>query len=116
MRRAVFSTFLFTAILGLGCLGVAVPGRTEGLKHPIGLGKDCKALFEEYRGRAEHSSGEMGFYYSAFAYAYGASGSYACGFSLDPRGAVERCNTMSSFDSGVLTLSGNAAGPILATT
>ena len=34
MRRAVLSTFLFTTILGLGCMGVAVPGKADELKHP----------------------------------------------------------------------------------
>ena len=29
MRRTVLSTFLFVAILGLGCMGLAVPGNTE---------------------------------------------------------------------------------------
>ena len=29
MRRAVLSTFLFVAILGLGCMGVAVPGKAD---------------------------------------------------------------------------------------
>ena len=38
MRRAVLSTFLFVAILGLGCMGVAVSGKADGLKHPIKLG------------------------------------------------------------------------------
>ena len=30
MRRAVLSTCLFVAILGLGCMGVAVPGNAYG--------------------------------------------------------------------------------------
>ena len=30
MRRAVLSTFLFVAILGLGCMGVAVPAKAYG--------------------------------------------------------------------------------------
>ena len=30
MRHAVLSTFLFVAILGLGCMGVAVPGKAYG--------------------------------------------------------------------------------------
>ena len=38
MRRAVLTTFLFTAILGLGCMGVAVPGKAhehcDDLNHP----------------------------------------------------------------------------------
>ena len=29
MRRAAISTFLFVAILGLGCMGVAVPGKAD---------------------------------------------------------------------------------------
>jgi hypothetical protein len=29
MRRAVLNTFLFVAILGLGCMGVTVPGKAD---------------------------------------------------------------------------------------
>ena len=32
MRHAVLSTFLFVAILGLGCMGVAVPVKADELK------------------------------------------------------------------------------------
>jgi hypothetical protein len=38
MRRTILSTFLFVAILGLGCMGVAVPGKAdehcEDTNHP----------------------------------------------------------------------------------
>ena len=108
MRRTVLSTFLFTAILGLGCVGVAVPGQAEELKHPIELGKECKVLFQEYYDRSrsddgpvvgEDSSSNFHFY-NAFAYAYGATGKYACGYDVSPRPALERCNSMSSHSPG----------------
>ena len=74
-------------------MGVTVPGKADELKHPIELGKECKVLFKEYLGKAETSSS---FFYDAFAYAYGPSGSYACGYSASPRSAVEYCNTISN--------------------
>ena len=94
MRRSAPITFLFVAILGLGCMGVSAPGKADELKHPIELGKECKVLFEEYLWAAENLIWMD--YYNAFAYAYGASGSYACGYDESPRGAVENCNTLSA--------------------
>ena len=73
MRHAVLSTFLFVAILGMGCMGVAVPGKTEELKHPIELGAKCKAHYERFLAWDQ--------YYKNFGYAYDAKGSYACGTS-----------------------------------
>ena len=98
MRRTVLSTFLFVVILGLGCISVSAPGKADELKHPIELGKECKVLFEEYLWAAE--SLPWIHYYNAFAYAYGASGSYACSFEQSPRSAVERCNKLSSGGRG----------------
>ena len=98
MRRTALSTFLIVAILGLGCMGVSAPGKADELKHPIELGKECKVLFEEYLWAAE--SLPWIHYYNAFAYAYGASGSYACSFEQSPRSAVERCNKLSSGGRG----------------
>ena len=99
MKHTVLSTFLIVAILGLGCMGVTVPSKADELKHPIELGKKCKVLFEEYLGKVTGGVGHMqhSFYYNAFAYAYGPSGSYACGYSESPRSAVENCNTMSTY-------------------
>ena len=48
MRRTVLSTFLFVAILGLGCMGVAVPGKADELKHTIVLKLKCQDHFEKY--------------------------------------------------------------------
>jgi len=98
MRRTALSTFLIVAILGLGCMGVSAPDKADELKHPIELGKECKVLFEEYLWAAE--SLPWIHYYNAFAYAYGASGSYACSFEQSPRSAVERCNKLSSGGRG----------------
>jgi len=98
MRRTALSTFLIVAILGLGCMGVSAPGKADELKHPIELGKECKVLFEEYLWAAENLIWMD--YYNAFAYAYGASGSYACSFEQSPRSAVERCNKLSSGGRG----------------
>jgi hypothetical protein len=108
MRRTVLRTFLFTAILGLGCMGVTVTGQAEELKHPIELGKECKVLFQEYYDRIrsddgpdDGSDGPRNFhFYNAFAYAYGATGKYACGYDVSPRPALERCNFMSSHSPG----------------
>ena len=109
MRRAVLSTFLFVAILGLGCMGVTVPGQAEELKHPIELGKHCKVLFQEYYDRSRSDDALVSalsqdpiklLIYNAFAYAYGATGKYACGYDLSPRPALERCNFMSSHSPG----------------
>ena len=102
MRRAALSTFLYVAFLGLGCMGVAVPGKAEELKHPIELGKECKVLFETYLNQIERllQWTRMFGHYNAFAYAYGASGSYACSFEQSPRSAVERCNKLSSGGRG----------------
>ena len=91
MRRTALCTFLFVAILGLGCMGVSAPGKAEKLKNLISLGKECKALFETYL--KDIKSGKW--YFSAFAYAYGRSESYACGLSKSPSGALSVCNTMS---------------------
>jgi|TARA_B100000959_G_C14398765_1_gene385316 hypothetical protein len=44
MIRAFLGIFLFVAILGLGCMGVVVPGKADELKHPIELGANCKIL------------------------------------------------------------------------
>jgi hypothetical protein len=108
MRRTILSTFLFVAILGLGCMGVAVPGKADELEHPIELGKECKALCEEYYDRSRSdtdqpgdvlrtNTGSINFnFYNAFAYAYGATGKYACGYDVTPRPALERCNFMVS--------------------
>jgi hypothetical protein len=98
MRRTVLSTFLFVVILGLGCISVSAPGKADELKHPIELGKECKALFETYLTEIERllQWTRMFGHYNAFAYAYGASGSYACGYDESPRGAVENCNTLSA--------------------
>ena len=103
MRRTVLSTFLFVVILGLGCISVSAPGKADELKHPIELGKECKALFETYLSHIEIlRQFEKNFgYYNAFAYAYGASGSYACGYDESPRGAVENCNTLSAVGSAL---------------
>ena len=98
MRRTALSTFLVVAILGLGCMVVAAPGKADELKHPIELGKECKVLFEKYLGATETRISMT--YYNAFAYAYGASGSYACSFEQSPRSAVERCNKLSSGGRG----------------
>ena len=98
MKRTALSTFLIVAILGLGCMGVSAPGKADELKHPIELGKKCKVLFEEYLWAAE--SLPWIHYYNAFAYAYGASGSYACSFEQSPISAVERCNKLSSGGRG----------------
>jgi hypothetical protein len=100
MRRTALNTFLIVAILGLGCMGVAAPGKADEPKHPIELGKECKALFERYLYRKFIVPSFD--YYNAFSYTYGTSGSYACGYALSPRSAVDRCNEMSSeggFDS-----------------
>ena len=98
MRRTVLSTFLFVIILGLGCISVSAPGKADELKHPIELGKECKALFETYLTEIERllQWTRMFGHYNAFAYAYGASGSYACGYDESLRGAVENCNTLSA--------------------
>ena len=42
MIRAVLSTFLFVAILGLGCMGVAVPGKADELKQKPWAGYKTK--------------------------------------------------------------------------
>ena len=45
MRRAALSTFLFVAVLGLGCMGVAVPGKAsdhcEDTSHPRYDASEC---------------------------------------------------------------------------
>jgi len=71
MRRTVLSTFLFAAILGLGCMGVTVPGKAEELEHPIVLQSKCQEHFEEFLDWSE--------YYKTFAYVSGGR-SYACSF------------------------------------
>ena len=86
MRRAVLSTFLFAAILGLGCM--AVPGKADELEHPIELGAKCKAKFE-YSLSSIRWKNE---YYKAFAYAYDAKGRYTCALSKGKGKAIESCN------------------------
>jgi len=68
MRRTDLSTFLIVAILA--CMGVAAPGKAEELKHPIELGKECKASFGHFLNWRTH--------YKSFADAYDAKGSYVC--------------------------------------
>ena len=88
MRRNVLSTFLFVATLGLGCMGVAVPGRTDELKHPIELGAKYKAKIEyslsSFRWKNQ--------YYKAFAYAYDAKGRYTCALNKDEGRTIKSCN------------------------
>jgi len=124
MRRTVLSTFLFVTILGPGCMGVTVPSQAEELKHPIELGKECKVLFQEYYDRSRSDTDQAGNldadvipepinfnFYNAFAYAYGATGKYACGYDVSPRPALERCNFMSSDrDGGEASLPPGATG------
>ena len=98
MRHTILSTFLFAVILGLGCMGVAVPGKADELKHPIELGKECRILFDKYLWATENRASFN--YYNAFAYAYDTSGRYACGYAQSPRSAVERCNEMASGERG----------------
>jgi len=54
MRRTALSTFLFAAILGLGCLGVAVPSKAddhcEDESNPRYDATDCEKQAEEIRG------------------------------------------------------------------
>ena len=46
MKRAVLSTFLFAAILGLGCMGVVAPGNAdehcEDTSHPQYDAVECE--------------------------------------------------------------------------
>jgi len=58
MRHAVLSTFLFVAILGLGCLGVAVPGKADELKQKPWAGYKTKIT-------ASSSNWELRIRYSA---------------------------------------------------
>ena len=85
MRRTVLSTFLFVAILGLGCMGVAVPGQAEELEHPIVLQPKCQEHFEKFLEWSE--------YYKTFAYVSGDRG-YACVFRQGTEEAVEACNSL----------------------
>jgi len=48
MRRTVLSTSPILAILGLGCMGVNVPGKADDLKHPIELEARCEGLAENF--------------------------------------------------------------------
>ena len=48
MRRAVLSTFLFVAILGLGCMGAVAPGKAdehcEDTSHPQYDAAECEQI------------------------------------------------------------------------
>jgi hypothetical protein len=84
MRHTVLSTFLFVAILGLGCMGVTVPGQADDLKHPIGLKPKCKTHFEKFL--------DWGHYYKTFAYASGSLG-YGCSYREGTEEALAACNS-----------------------
>ena len=86
MRRAVLSTFLFVAILGLGCMGVAVPGKADELKHPIVLQPKCQEYFDKYLDKVQQHAD---FYYSSFAYVSGSLG-YSCAWGGDDERAIEK--------------------------
>lgn len=90
MRRIVLSTFLFVAILGLGCMGVAVPGKAEELKHPIVLQGKCKRSFDAWLDLARYNST---YYFSSFAYVQpNTNGVVACAWGYNDKRAIERCN------------------------
>jgi len=70
-------------------------------KHPIKLGIKCLDIFQTFLGAAQNSSLEGGWRTSAFAYAVGTSGEYACGLARSTSEAIRRCNTGDTTGAGV---------------
>jgi len=70
-------------------------------KHPIKLGTKCLALFKTFLGVAQSSDYEGGWRDSAFSYAAGKSGAYACGLARSPSDALHRCNPRNTIGAGV---------------
>ena len=121
MRRTALSTFLIVAILGLGCMGVSVPGRathtceTGGLyemtgencyidyqlKHSIKLGAKCWDFLNIPRSFPKLRSGGGGWRTSTLAYVFGTSSKYACGLARSASEAIRRCNTRDTTGAGL---------------
>jgi len=121
MRRTALSTFLIVAILGLGCMGVSVPGRathtceTGGLyemtgencyidyqlKHSIKLGAKCWDFFKHSSELPKTPIRRGGWRTSTLAYVVGTSSKYACGLARSASEAIRRCNTRDTTGAGL---------------
>ena len=87
MRRTVLSTFLFVAILSLGCIGVAVPSKSDELKQKHWAGYKTKITDGGWDLTIRYSaSGEK--YFAVLNTPGGTEGS--CEGAVDEVGNLER--------------------------